>query len=478
MTLIAFFDSGSLNCVKRAPRNLLSAEGLSAVFAILALSLSGPLTARAQEREAPPPPRPRVPIYDPGQPVQKKVLGNGVTLLVQEQRTGGTVAGSVSLKMGTLYESDLEAGLSQVLLRALTVGTSRKGPIELKLHLLAIQAEVQSGAGPDFGHVSIVTKREGASKAVSLLAEMVLSPSFPDTAVISARQYYLRMASEQTEAPIPATYALFLKGMYGGSPFERPVQGTVTAIAASRRSDILALYKRLFVGANMTVAFVGNFDGKQMLVDLEKAFGDAPSGPPPKPAGPEPKPLAADTVVTEQRDYLARSLVFGYPAPGLDDPDYPAFLLIDMYLKSTDRSPVTYWLPTRRLAAGVGVIYAPYPKRASIAVYLGARPRDYEAARDSVAAVMKRLTIEPLDEGEWNVQLPRVQNSYFLNQHDPMWRAQQMSYLETVGRGYDYPSRLERELLRLTPEDVRAAAARWFTHFCEASILPSDRESN
>jgi zinc protease len=476
MTLIANIESGRLDGVKRGPRNLLSAEGLSAVFAILALAFS-PLAARAQEREAPPP-RPRVPIYDPGQPVQKKILGNGVTLLVQEQRTGEKVAGDLCLKMGTLYESDLEAGLSQVLLKSLTVGTSKMSPVELKLQLLAIKAEVQSGAGPDFGHVSILTNREGASHAASLLADMALTPSFPDTAVISAKQHVLRLASTQTESPIPATYSLFLKGMYAGSPFERPVQGTAPAIASSRRSDILDLYKRFFVGGNMTVAFVGNFDGRKMMEDLENLFGDAPSGPPPKPAGPEPKPLAADTVITEHRNYFARSLVFGYPAPGLDDPDYPAFLVIDMYLKSTDRSPITYWLPTQGIAAGVGVIYAPYPKRSSIAVYLGAKPRDYQAARDSVAAVMQRLTVEPLDEGEWNVQIPRVQNSYFSNQHDPKWRAERLAYLTTEGRDLDYPARVEKDLLRLTPEDVRAAAARWFTHFCEASIIPAERDSN
>lgn len=460
------------------PRNLLSAEGLSAVSVILALGLFTPRTLQAQERRAPPPPRARVPIYDPGQPVQKKVLKNGVTLLVQEQRTAEAVAGDVCLRMGTLYERDEEAGLSQVLMRALPVGTEKEKPVVLHLQIAAIDGAVETAAGPDFGHIEISTKREGAEKAASLLGEMVLSPSFPDTAFQSARQYCLTQAADQTESPIPATYSMFLKGMYAGSPFERPVQGTTAAIAASRRSDILALYKRFFVGGNMTVSFVGNFDGKKMMADLEKVFSAAPPGQPPAPAGPEPAPLAADTVLTEQRSYLARSLVYGYPAPGLGEPDHAAFLVIDMYLKSTDRSPITYWLPTSGLAAGVGVLYAPYPKRASIAVYLAARSRDWQAARDSVAAVMKRLTTEPLDEGEWNVQIPRVQNSYFVKQNDPKWRAAQTAYLETTGRGYDYPKRLEAELLRLTPEDVRAAAARWFTHSCEASILPKIGDSN
>jgi len=224
------------------------------------------------------------------------------------------------------------------------------------------------------------------------------------------------------------------------------------------------------------VAVVGNVDGKRLMSDLEKAFAKVPSGPAPEPVPGEPCPLAADTVVTETRDYRLRSLVFGFPAPAFGDPDHPAFLILNSYIASADRSPIAYWLPTRRQATGVGVIYAPYPKHSTIAVYLGATQAQWQGARDSVATVLRRLATEPLDEGEWGVQLQRVQNSYFVNQRDPEWRANQMAYLEVVGRGYDYPKRFEEQLLKLTPEDVRAAAARWFTHSCEASIKPRESE--
>jgi len=264
--------------------------------------------------------------------------------------------------------------------------------------------------------------------------------------------------------------------MYAGSPFERPVYGTVSALSACRRSDIVALHRKFFVGSNLVVAVVGNVDGKRLMSDLEKAFAKIPSGPLPGPVGGAPRGLDADTVVTDTRDVRLRSLVYGYPAPGYGEPDHPAFLLITSYLASADRSPIAYWLPTRRQAAGVGVISAPYPGRSTLSVHLGAMPAKWQGARDSVAVVLKRLATDPLDEGEWTVQLQRVHNSYFVNQRDPKWRASQMGYLEVVGRGRDYPQRFAEQLLKLTPEDVRAAAARWFTHTCEASILPRERE--
>jgi predicted Zn-dependent peptidase len=464
--------------VKRPSPNLLSAEGLSAVLAILGLLFSGSPKAAAQERATPPAEkRPRVAIYDPGQPVQRKVLKNGVTLLLQEQRTGDQVAGAVSFRMGTFYETDDEAGLSQVLVQTMPAGTTKLSPIELKLRLLSIDAIVQPKSGPDFGQIEITTKREGAASAAALLGEMVVSPSFPDTSFESARQEAVRRASGETESPIGETYNMLLHELYRGSPFERPVAGTVVALSGSRRSDLMALHKKFVVGGNTVVAFVGNFDGKQMMADLERIFGAMPAGPAPTPTGTIPAPLAADTVVTREADYRMQSLAYGFPAPGYGEPDHVAFMLITCYLSSSDRSPLVYWLPTRRIAAGVGVIYAPYPKRSSLSVYLGATTDNWSAAHDSVEAVLKRLTTSPLDEGEWAAQVKRLQTSYFVNQNDPRARASQMSYLEAVGRGYDYPRRFEAELLNLTPEDVRAAAARWFTHHAEATIAPRSSDS-
>ena len=74
--------------------------------------------------------------------------------------------------------------------------------------------------------------------------------------------------------------------------------------------------------------------------------------------------------------------------------------------------------------------------------------------------------------------LKRVQNGTFLSQNDPLVRARSMSQFEASGSGYDFPRRFELDLLQLNAEAVRAAAARWFTHSVEASIIPVRSDSN
>ena len=105
-------------------------------------------------------------------------------------------------------------------------------------------------------------------------------------------------------------------------------------------------------------------------------------------------------MVTAERELLAPVMTYGYPAPGSLHADYTAFKIIESYLASGDRSPVALWMPRSGLASSVGVLYAPYPTRSSMAVYLAAAPARLRAARDTVAAVMGRLKTTPLDEGE------------------------------------------------------------------------------
>lgn len=422
------------------------------------------------------PDRPRVPVYDPGLPLERKVLKNGVVLIVQEQRTSERAAAMVALRMGTQYEDANASGLSQVLMRALPTATKKLSAVDVSVHVSARKMTLESNAAADYGQVGFETVREEISPALEILAQMVLSPTFPDTSVESARSYFLQKAAEDVDSPLLATYTSFLATMYRGSPLARPPHGTVQALSEARRADVLALYKKFFVGGNMVVTVVGNVDGKKTMAQLEKLFAAAPPGSRPSPIPGEPVPPTSDTTIVSQREILARSLVYGYPAPGYADPDYPAMMIVDSFLRSADRSPITFWMPQRGQAGSVGVMFPSYPRRSSIAVYLGAQPAKYAAARDTVAAVFARVKSEPFDKGEWGVHLRRVQNAFFWKQNEPTLRARNLSRWEIQGVTTDYPRNFETALLKLKPEDVRDVAARWFTSAAVVSIEPSGRD--
>src|SRR2546427_13166599 len=133
-------------------RKLHSNSGLWLLSAMVGSILLLPVAARGQEKVVPEmKPRPRVPIYETGAPVQKKVLKNGLTILVQEHRTSERVAAAVADRLGAMYEPDEDAGRGQGLIKAIVTGTETHPPVELALRLLAADAKAESGAGPGLG---------------------------------------------------------------------------------------------------------------------------------------------------------------------------------------------------------------------------------------------------------------------------------------------------------------------------------------
>ncbi|MEK7347247.1 MAG: insulinase family protein [Candidatus Eisenbacteria bacterium] len=443
--------------------------------AILSLvALSGASVAQGQDRAIPDslPERPRIPIFEPGQPTLEKILKNGVRILVQEQRTVYTVAGVVSFRMGTRYETEEMSGLGNVLLQTMIAGTAKSSGSDYHVRLRGTNSKLEASVGADIGQIVIQTDREHASGAAALLSDIALYPSLPDSSFEAARVRATGDATFAAESPLPSAFGQFLGAMYAGTPYQRLPQGLVSAIAEARRSDLLSLHKRLAVGGNMTVVFVGNVDGKKLLAQLEKAFAAAAPGTALEPAGPEPTPLAADTLIVQERPWVAHAYVVGYPAPGYRDADFPAFAMIDSYLRSEDRSPITYWMDTREEAVSPGVVWTLFPVRGSMCVYFGATPDKFAAARDTAIAVLQRLRTEPLDKGEWTVQLKRVQDGYFSKQGEPAVRARNLGRYAAQGLSLDYPRQFETALLKLTPEDVRAAAERWFTYSCQVILGP------
>lgn len=458
----------------QAARSRLRGRPAGALAALLAVAFFSAPLALAQERTLPEnlPERPRVPIYDPGLPFQEKVLKNGVRIMVQEQRTVSNVAGVVAVRMGTRYEDEETSGLGALLLQTMIRGTSKSTPADFVVRVRGNSATFAVESGPDVGFITLATDREHAMGAAALLSDVVLYPALADTAFESARVAAGTNASYDAESPISVAYGEFIAAMYAGTPYTRPIHGLVLPISQARRSDMVSLHRKLFAGGNITIVFVGNLDARKVLAQLEKAFAPAAPGPALAPAGPEPSPLAADTVVVKERPWRANACVIGFPAPGYTDPDYPAFAMIHSFLEAEDRSPIVYWMANREDAVSPGVIYALLPKRSALAVYFGATSEKLTTARDTTLAVLQRLRTEPLEKGEWTVQLKRVQNGYFFKQEEPLRRAKMIARYVSQGLGADYPARFEAALLKLTPEDVRAAADRWLTHSCQVYVGP------
>ncbi|MEP9412669.1 MAG: insulinase family protein, partial [Candidatus Brocadia sp.] len=69
---------------------------------------------------------------------------------------------------------------------------------------------------------------------------------------------------------------------YAGTPYERPVLGTVSTITHLKRESVWAYYRTWYVPNNMTLMVIGDFSTPEMVKLVKEKYGPYPAGPIPE----------------------------------------------------------------------------------------------------------------------------------------------------------------------------------------------------
>jgi predicted Zn-dependent peptidase len=128
---------------------------------------------------------------------------------------------------------------------------------------------------------------------VELLSDLLLRPRFEQEELAKTRA---RMVSELAAAKdgdlrgLVGTY--FNAFHFAGHPYARPLSGSESTLATLTREDVLG-YAKAHLGADrLILSVVGDFDGKQLAAQLERAlgaWGRAQAAAPVAPGSPRPQ---------------------------------------------------------------------------------------------------------------------------------------------------------------------------------------------
>src|SRR5439155_666527 len=196
--------------------------GLPLATAWLALVLTAP-SAHAQEP-----------------PVARRVLPNGLTVLVRENDAAGVVAVSLQVRAGSGFEAESTAGITNFLHRAMLRGTARRTAVQL-----ATSSEDIGGGLDANGEVETAEVRGQAlarhwETLLGLVAEVALLPSLRADEIEKERRLLLGQIKTRADAPFWFSVDAVLRELYGTNPYSRSQLGSKESIERITRADLLA----------------------------------------------------------------------------------------------------------------------------------------------------------------------------------------------------------------------------------------------
>lgn len=265
-------------------------------------------------------------------------LPNGLKGALLSKKTKGAMASvTLQLRTGTAEALQGQADAGEFAAGLLTQGSARLTRQEIKDAFDRLRTRISISGGATGVSVSLMGPRDNLPAAMELMAEILKTPTFPDTEFAEMQREQVNAIAQQLPEP-EALASNALSRMIDATP-EGHVNHVLTlparlaAVQALKVDQVRAFHKQFYGANNATFSAVGDFDAPALRAQVEQLFGSWNSVQPYVRIPSAIKPVAGQKVLIETPDKANSMLLAVHPLAMKDDhPDFAALLMANHML--------------------------------------------------------------------------------------------------------------------------------------------------
>ncbi|MDD5326754.1 MAG: pitrilysin family protein [Phycisphaerae bacterium] len=201
-----------------------------------------------------------------------KKLKNGLKVLVVPNREVPFVSIQLGLLSGGWTES--KPGTAAMTMQMLTKGTSKHSEGELADELETYAISLAGTGDMDTSTVNAGCLTEYIGRAMGLLGEVVLTPSFPEEEFEKLRKQVLTSLAVSSEEPEYVANREFRQRLYGEHPYSRTATGEIEDVNALAIEDLKGWWGKFARPDTAVLIFSGDIEPKKAFELAEKTFGN------------------------------------------------------------------------------------------------------------------------------------------------------------------------------------------------------------
>jgi zinc protease len=264
----------------------------------------------------------------------RAVLPNGAVVIAKQSPTTPAVTVHASFRAGTEFDPASLPGLSHFVSRTIDRGTVSRTADDIADELdsrgVALTVTVNRHA-MWFVCTCLV---EDLSSILSLLADIVMHPTFPQAEVEMKRGEIATLIRQDDDNPAVVASEGVLADLYGaGHPYGRRPRGTVDSIEHVTDADLRRFHAERFSPGSLSLVMVGDMETGRAIDAAAAAFGGWTGGilaaPP---LSDPPAPVARRVRVVPMMNKAQADIAYGFTSVRRSDPDYYAYWLLNNIL--------------------------------------------------------------------------------------------------------------------------------------------------
>lgn len=264
-------------------------------------------------------------------PCSRHVLSNGVVVNLIPRTDTPLIDIRAVIRGGAESDPGGMAGLASVVADLLRHGTATRTAQKFSEELDSMGATFEPVTDRQSTAISMEFLVRHSERALDLFSDAILRPGFPEPEVRRVLAQSSDYARSTKDSPGLAAALYFRAFMFGSEhPYSRPVGGDEITLRGIDRRAAIAYHRRMYVGKNLTLIVVGDFESAPMLERLKKQFETIRAG--------EryewiedraPEPSASRVLLVDRPGAHATHFVIGRPGISRTNPDRVAASLVN-----------------------------------------------------------------------------------------------------------------------------------------------------
>lgn len=419
--------------------------------------------------------------------VTRKVLDNGLTVIVKPEPGRGLVAIQAAIKAGAAQETVQNAGIGNFVCQLLLASTRLSSASDIAAVADEVGGNVESLWHEDLTEVRAITTSAMFNRAARLIGECLTEANFEPQWVERVRQDLLSRMERETDNVFEKSYVKLRELLYEDNGYRRPTLGFQRTVRIAKPQDLQQFYKTYYVPNNIVLTIVGDVTVEQALDRADKMFAGVSPSKLPRDRNIYDEDLPPGKMQAAEADLPAAYLLLGWLTPGVTSKDYAAMAVAANALGGGKGSLMFQQIRQGRgIGYDLGVMYPKLKHQSHLIAYIITDPFKLtptnpnptpvlDEVKSALLQEVESLRTKPLSDKDIRRAKGYTIGTYALQQQRLMDRAFLLGWFEAVGLGYDMYWKFPDELEKVTAAEVQKAAAKYLGNYAAYLIMPRQR---
>ena len=402
-------------------------------------------------------------------------LDSGLVVLAQENPAAPAVAVSVLIRVGSRWEREDNAGITNLLQQVLVKGTTSRSAFDVAEAAEVMGGSLSASGDTDYAEIRGTALARHWKSLLALMADVTLHPALPPAEIDNERRVIASGIKNRLDQPFPLTYDTMMGRLFRSHPYGAPSLGRAAAVERLDRQALVEHYDRYYRAGRIIVAISGQVPARQAVDEVARIFASAPRE---RDTGDAPlgAPSASLDRLVINRPAAQAQIMLGFLAPPIGHPDYAAVKVLQVALGGGMAGRLFSELRDKQgLAYSTGALYPARVEPGFFLTFIGTAPASAGKAEESMRAQVERIRGERVSEGELDRAKAYLLGQFALDRRTNARLAWYAAFYEAAGVGHDFADRYVRSIEAVSADDVLGVAKTYLASPTVVRLEPVPR---